>query len=164
MARPKRDPAATSREDDFRDYEEREIDEGWPYADEDAVKTGENVGYGTSESNFDKVDGPGAEIADAPAIASQGGPSLSPSSEDPVIEDDAIGEQIALAFESNGLDSENITINVHQGIAELSGRVDTDEEKSKLVRVALAVPGVENVTDALTLSGVDGHIPTDVTE
>ena len=81
-----------------------------------------------------------------------------------MIEDDAIGEQIALAFESNGLDSENITINVHQGIAELSGRVDTDEEKSKLVRVALAVPGVENVTDALTLSGVDGHIPTDVTE
>ena len=41
MARPKRDPAATSREEDFRDYEERETDEGWPYADQDAVKTGE---------------------------------------------------------------------------------------------------------------------------
>tara|TARA_Y100000815_G_C13289553_1_gene480237 strand:+ start:360 stop:854 length:495 start_codon:yes stop_codon:yes gene_type:complete len=164
MARPKRDPAATSREEDFRDYEERETDEGWPYADQDAVKTGENTGYGTSESNFDRAEGPGAEIADAPMIASEGGPSISPSSEDPVIEDDAIGEQIALAFESTGLDGETVTINVHRGVAELSGRVDTDEEKSKLVRIALAVPGVRNVTDALTLSGVDSHIPPDVTE
>jgi hypothetical protein len=28
----------TSREEDYRDYEERDLDQGWPYADEDAAR------------------------------------------------------------------------------------------------------------------------------
>ena len=164
MERPKHDTAVTSREDDFRDYEARDIDGGWPYADEDAHGRPGNAGYGMTDSNFDSAAHPPAEIADEPAIHSDGGPSPAPSSVDPAIDDDALGEQIAAALENNGLDGEVLTITVHNGVAELAGRVDTDEEKSELLRVALAVPGVRNVKDGLKLSGVDSHIPTDVTE
>jgi HSP20 family molecular chaperone IbpA len=164
MERPKHDAAATSREDDFRDYEERDIDGGWPYADEDASGKPGNAGYGASESNFDRASAPPAEIADEPVIDSTGGPVAAPSSVDPAIDDDALGERIAAALEDNGLDQEVLTITVHDSVAELSGRVDTDEEKNRLIRVAIAVPGVRNIIDGLTLSGVDSHIPSDVTE
>ena len=164
MARPKRDPSALSREEDYRDYEAREIDEGWPYSDEDGEKKAANIGYGNSESNFDETEVPGAEISANTAIESSGGPSVFPEDEDAIIEDDAIGEQIALAYEANDLDGRDVTITVHKGIADLSGRVDSDADKAKLIRVALAVPGVKNVTDGIILSGVDTHIPSDVTE
>jgi HSP20 family molecular chaperone IbpA len=164
MERPKHDPAATSREDDFRDSEERDLNGGWPYADEDALGKPGNAGYGMSDSNFDRAARPPAEIAEDTEIDSSGGPAPALSSVDPAIEDDSIGERIAVALESNGLDGEVLTITVHDGVAELEGRIDTDEEKSELLRVALAVPGVRNVTDKLTLSGVDSHIPSDVTE
>ncbi len=53
-----------SREEDFRDYDDRNIDEGWPY--DDAAGAGsrsvDNNAYGQPAANFDRDRNPGYRI------------------------------------------------------------------------------------------------------
>lgn len=163
MARPKTHHR-TSREDDFRDYDDRSIREGWPYADEDAIAAEENGAYGASESNFDRADGPAAEIADDPAIESEGGPALDPASADDAIADDALEETIVEMLEEHDLNGNRFTVTVHDAVATIAGRVETPEERVVLTRLILSVPGVRNVVDELHMTGVDSHIPPDAND
>lgn len=45
-----------SREEDYRDYQDRDAREGWPYSDESALGSTEpeNREYGTTPANFDE--------------------------------------------------------------------------------------------------------------
>jgi hypothetical protein len=146
------------REEDFRDYEERDIGEGWPYADGEPVKK-RNEAYG---ANSDELDPTNAEIATATFIESGGGPSPFPEEEMGTINDDGIEEEIANKLSESGRwDDTQLTVTVHKGIADISGQVETEQERQLINQVVLRTAGIRDVNNRLTLSGVDSHTPRD---
>lgn len=155
-------PRETSREEDYRDFDERDLDEGWPYPDRDAAEGKRNEAYGRSPAGFESDGNAGAEVADGPAIRSAGGPALSRDIAHDVIEDDALEEQVANQLSNrDDLDAEQITVAVRNGMVELTGSVETGEASTLAARIAAAVPGVGGVRNRLVLIGVDSHIPGD---
>lgn len=155
-------PRETSREEDYRDFEERDLDEGWPYPDRDTVEGKRNEAYGRSPAGLESDGNAGAEVADGPAIRSGGGSALSREIAHGAIEDDALEEEIADRLSSHAdLDTEQITVTAHNGVVELSGSVETAEASTLAARIAAAVRGVAGVRNRLVLIGVDSHIPDD---
>jgi len=155
-------PRETSREEDYRDFEERDLDEGWPYPDREVADPKRNEAYGRSPAGLESDGNPGTEVADAPAIRSAGGPALSKDVAHGSIEDDGLEEQIAERLSENpDLDLEQITVRVRRGVAELTGSVETAEASSMAARIAGTVAGIGGVRNRLVLTGVDSHIPGD---
>lgn len=153
-----------SREEDFRDYEQRDIDEGWPYADKSGsssspVRNGE---YGSS-GNFDRernggfhVDGIQADGAEN-RIRDRGVPD-SIGGEDA----DELEERVSEALENlDGLQLEMIDLHVDGTTVVLEGMVDDDALIRRIVATSLRVPGVSRVINRITAGGVDSHIPDD---
>lgn len=166
MAVQRRDTGETAREEDYRDYDERDIYEGWPYADADGDRGRKrNTAYGQPEANFDSEGNPGVEVAGQAAIVSEGGPALSRGIAHEAIDDDALEEEIADRLSADdGIDESQITITVHGGVAELSGSVETREQQALAEQIVEAVPGVRATRNKLVLTGLDSHIPYDATE
>lgn len=155
----------TSREDDYRDYEARDLDEGWPYPDLDTAPQKRNEAYGRAPAGLEGETNPGAEVAGAPAIHSEGGPPLSRGIAREAIEDDGLEEAIYDRFTQRGdLDEDRITVTVRDGVAELAGRVETREVAALAERIAAATPGVTGVRNRLVSDAVDSHIPGDADE
>lgn len=155
----------TSREEDYRDYEERDIDDGWPYPDDDTSKRKRNEAYGAAPAGLEGETNPGAEIAGTPAIRSVGGPALAQGIAREAIEDDALEEQIFDEFSNrDDIDESQITVSVHDGIAELTGNVDGPDATFLAEQIAGAVPGVRFVRNRLVTVGIDSHIPRDATD
>jgi hypothetical protein len=155
----------TDREEDYRDYEARDLDEGWPYADEDATGGKTGTPYGKSTSNFDESERVGAEISDETVIHSQGGPDASPSGEDSVIEDDVLEDTVNSIFENHErIDTSLITVTVHDGVVTMEGSAETEGLRMLAERTALSVKGVRGCRNRLTLIGADSHIPADADE
>jgi osmotically-inducible protein OsmY len=166
MAVEPRDVSETAREEDYRDYEERDLDEGWPYADADGNRGRKrNAAYDQSQANFDSEENPGVEIAGQTAIVSEGGPALSKGIAHDAIDDDALEEEISdrLSLDDR-IDESQITITVHGGIAELTGSVETREQQFVAEQIVEAVAGIRIVRNRLVLTGLDSHIPYDATE
>lgn len=160
-----RRPDPTAREDDYRDYEDRDIDEGWPYSDKDSVPRDPNSPYGSSVSNFDKSDGPGIEVSRKPVIRSSGGPWKDHKTSLGAIADDDLEEQIYAVLESDrNLNTNGISVTVHKGVAELSGRVERESDRIHVGRSVLAIPGVHDIIDDLITIAADSHIPEDSDE
>lgn len=158
-------PKETSREEDFRDYEERDGDEGWPYPDLDSSQSKPNEAYGRSPAGLEADPNVGAEIAGGPAIRSEGGPTLAQGITSESIEDDALAERIYDGLSQYpDLGLEQVTVTVRQGVAELSGSVETRQASARAEQIAAATPGVAAVRNGLVLNGVDSHIPGDATE
>jgi hypothetical protein len=44
-------PKETTREEDYRDYEERDLRDGWPYADADGGRRKSNEAYGAAPAS-----------------------------------------------------------------------------------------------------------------
>jgi osmotically-inducible protein OsmY len=154
----------TSREEDYRDYEERDLDEGWPYPDQDAARRKANEAYGVAPAGLEGDTNAGTEVADAPAIHSDGGPSLSRGIAHEAIDDDALEEKISNRFaDRDDIDEDQITVTVQHGVAKLSGNVDTSAAAALVVRIVAAVPGVRGVYNLLVPVGIDSHIPGDAT-
>lgn len=152
----------TAREEDYRDYDKRNIGDGWPYADEDGLPAERNAPYGTTGSNLDESGRVGVEIADRPEIASHGGPSVFPAAETAVIEDDVLEEAIAdMLSRDEDIDPSMITVTVHGGIVTLSGEVETAQARNSAFSACLAVKGVRACRNELVLIGLDSHIPSD---
>lgn len=155
-------PRETDREEDYRDYDKRNIGDGWPYADEDGLPADRNAPYGGTGSNFDESGRVGVEIARRPEIESHGGPALFPAGEENVIEDDVLEEQITeVLSQSESFLPDLITVTVHQGVATLSGEVETAHDRALARTLTLAVRGVRGCVNELVLIGVDSHIPSD---
>lgn len=162
MADRNNTPPETAREEDYRDYDKRNIGDGWPYADEDGLPADQNAPYGGTGSNFDESGRVGVEIGERPEIESHGGPKLSQAGEDDVIEDDVLEEQITdMLTENENYDPNLITVTVHHGVATLSGEVETDHARALAKTLTLAVRGVRGCVNEMVLIGVDSHIPSD---
>jgi osmotically-inducible protein OsmY len=166
MAVEPRDTSETAREEDYRDYEERDLNEGWPYADADGSGGRKrNAAYGQSAANFDAEENPGVEVAGQAAIVSEGGPALSKTIAHGAIEDDALEEEIAERLSlDDRIDESQITVTVHSGVVELDGSVETREEQLIAEQIVEGVSGIRIVRNKLVLTGLDSHIPYDATE
>lgn len=166
MAEERRDIGETAREEDYRDYEERDLDQGWPYSDADRDRGRKrNAAYGQSEANFDSEGNAGVEIAGQTEIVSEGGPAISTEIAHDAINDDALEEAISdrLSLDDR-IDESQITVTVRGGIAEIGGSVETREEQFVAEQIVEGVSGIRIVRNRLVLTGVDSHIPSDATE
>jgi hypothetical protein len=157
-----------SREDDFRDYEQRDIRDGWPYSDKDGDRNAlPNAPYGTSDANLDQLDDKGVEVADDPAERDVDGAPL-PFSDDAedVLSDDDLEERITQLLEDDErVDLASLDITIRNGVAHLDGAVDSEEDRRHLVSVVRRLKGVRDVRAAdLRTRGVDSHIPRDADE
>ena len=128
-----------SREEDYRDFEQRDIENGWPYDDgAGAASHAEPYGGQTPLSspvlpetdhreNSDQLE---ADIADAL---------------------DNMPESLIAALDIHA-DGHTVT---------LRGAVDTAEERRMIELRVLGVKGVSTVRNFITTMGVDTHIPAD---
>lgn len=158
MAALTRTPRPKPREEDYRDYNERDISDGWPYADEEVVAK-KNEAYGVE---FDDEDKTSVEISDEPVIDSQGGPSLFPEAAEEAVEDDGIEEALYERITNTRRWEDNqLTVTVHAGVATLEGEVETEHDRQLINQIALSTPGVADTINRIILIGVDSHIPTD---
>lgn len=155
----------TSREEDYRDYEERDLDNGWPYPDNDTSRKKRNEAYGAPPAGLEGDINPGAEIAGNPEIRSEGGPALAQGIAREAIDDDALEEQIFDQLsDREDIDESQITVTVHDGIVELTGSVDGTDATFVAEQIAGAVRGVRFVRNRLVSIGIDSHIPNDATD
>ena len=158
MAAGNRTTTEKDREEDFRDYDQRNNGEGWPYADGEPVKK-RNAAYGDTS---DELDPTNTEIASDTFIESDGGPTLFPDEEAGNITDDGIEEEIANKLSESGRWSNNqIEVTVHDGIAEINGQVETEHDRQLVNQIALRTAGIKDTRNNLILIGVDSHIPSD---
>ena len=155
----------TSREEDYRDYEERDLEEGWPYADLEVAMTKRNEAYGAAPAGFDGDGNPGSEITGETAIRSHGGPVVSQRVAHEAIDDDALEEEIYDQL-SNCRDVvyDQITVTVRDGVAKLTGDIETVQASAVAAQLVAAVPGVRAVYNLLVPIGLDSHIPADATD
>lgn len=155
----------TSREEDYRDQEARNLDDGWPYADVDATARKRNEAYGRAPSGLEDDGNPGVEISSDPEIRSDGAPAFASRPSRDATDDDALEERVFDSISGAAdVDDEQITVTVRDGMVELSGRVDRAETAVLAERLAGAVPGVRLVRNRLVSMGIDSHIPDDATD
>lgn len=162
------DPKRSSREDDFRDYEQRDIRDGWPYSDSDGdPQAGRNAPYGKPEANFDQLEDKGVEISADPAVQDvEGVPLPFSDGTEEIIADDDLEDRITQRLdEDERADMSSVELTVRQGVAHLEGAVDSEQDRRHLVGLIRTLKGVRDVrADALVARGVDSHIPRDVDE
>lgn len=153
----------TSREEDFRDFDDRNIDEGWPYADQPGAGSGpvDNAAYGTSGANAEKDRNPGFMIdgAGADGLEEPLKDSLRPGTAG--LEDaDELEERITDAIDALGvIDMDLIDVHVDRGIVTIEGEVDDAPTAHQIIRHIQAVKGVRKIANHLRLVGVDSRIP-----
>lgn len=161
----KRNPDNTTREEDYRDYDTRNIDEGWPYADPAgaATKPVGNAAYGDPNANFDRDRNRGYHVdgVDERGFEEKNPDAVLPAT-DSFIESDDVEERVTEALE--GLDDvsmESIDLHVERGTVTLEGVVDDNATSSRIARTAEGIRGVQLVLNNLRVAGVDMHIPQD---
>ncbi len=159
----KRKTSDISREEDFRDYDNRNIDEGWPYEDASGAGSREvdNAAYGQPKANFDSERNEGYRIdeADASGLEERLVDDVSPTTEG--FEDaDDLEEKITDALDDLAIvDMASIDVHVDDKRVTIEGEVDDAPTSGKIVRAVRAVPGVRMVINNLRLAGVDSGIP-----
>lgn len=153
-----------SREEDYRDFEQRDLDDGWPY-DDDSLASRKPVGnaaYGEAGGNFDrerddgfKITRTGQDEGDPPAYPETG-------NERRTEDDDQLESDIAALIEGlPGVNPDAIDIRVEGRVVTLRGSVDTAEERRLLEMKVLGVSGVERVHNRIETIGSDSHMPRD---
>ncbi|UJW73833.1 BON domain-containing protein [Rhizobium sp. SL42] len=158
-----------SREDDYRDYEQRDIDNGWPYADGSGATAEpvENHGYGETGANFDRDRNKGFGVSTVEANGLQPQPATPAlSANDHSDDDDQLESDIDAAlsdFDHNILAGIDIQVDGQAGghLVTLRGAVDTAEERRSIELKVLALNGVRAVHNHITTLGIDSHIPGD---
>lgn len=156
-------PKTTGREDDYRDYKERDLDEGWPYADASPGSETEvgNSSYGQGGENFDEAGNPGFQRSNDTVIESQNGPDLFGDDTDADVDDDTLEDVIATTLEDSGIDTSGVDIKARRGAVWLKGSVDTAGERRRIEMLIYAVSGVVSIRNDLETIGADSGIPAD---
>ncbi|MCR6501999.1 hypothetical protein MUO32_23470 [Shinella sp. CPCC 101442] len=126
------DHKQVSREEDFLDYEERDVRVGWPYADsDDARRAGQNAPYGITGAGLDRVENEGIEITSGPTgrdVEGEKGAFAENAHE--AISDDALGAWVLEALDRDGrFDLQMLDLTIRDGVAELDGAVDSQDER-----------------------------------
>ena len=152
-----------SREEDFRDYDDRNIDEGWPY--DDAAGAGkrpvDNAPYGQPSANFDRERNRGYRVdeADFDGLEERQADSIFPGTEG-LEESDDLEERVSDAIDNLGvIDMDSIDVHVEKGVVSLEGVVDEAETSRRIGRHIQGIAGVRRVVNNLRLAGIDSHIP-----
>ena len=68
-----------------------------------------------------------------------------------VVDDNTITRRVKDALESDSVKYPDIQVSVYRGVVQLSGFVDTEEQKSRAGDIAQRVPGVTEVKNEITL-------------
>jgi hypothetical protein len=152
-----------SREEDFRDYDDRNIDEGWPYDDASGAgaRPVDNAAYGQPAANFDDDRNRGFSVDEAGADGQEERlvDSNRPGTEGLEISDD-IEERVTDAIETLDVVSmDSIDVHVENGRVTLEGMVDEAVAARQIVRAVQKIAGVRHVTNNLQVDGIDGRIP-----
>ena len=163
---PKTDDKKTlSREDDYRDYEERNLDDGWPYSDASGASDGKpgNGAYGETAANFDRDRNSGFRIDGTDEDGNENR-LRDRLRADSINRDDSDDLEVRV-FENleniEGLDPDSIDIHVEGHTVTLEGSVETIGMARKVELGALSVDGVRHIRNRLETTGVDSHIPNE---
>ncbi|MCB5202067.1 BON domain-containing protein [Neorhizobium sp. T786] len=161
----KRKPSSTSREEDYRDYDTRNIDEGWPYADAAGAgaKPVENAAYGDPSANFDRERNRGYHVdgVDADGREDRLQDSVRPATKG-LEEADDLEERVSEAIENlDDVTMDAIDLHADQGTVTIEGTVDDAALSRRIAATVEGVAGVRRVVNNLQLAGVDSHIPDD---
>ncbi|RDJ10666.1 BON domain-containing protein [Rhizobium grahamii] len=150
-----------SREEDYRDFEERNIDDGWPYADKgqkgaDSANGAYGEASGRDANSGFRVDGVDEDGNENPLKD-----SLRPGM---INRDDSdeLEAKVAENLENiPDVDVSGIEVHADGHVVTLEGEVETIGMARKVELAALAVDGVHHVRNKIETTGVDSHIPTD---
>ncbi len=161
----KRKPNDNTREEDYRDYDTRNIDDGWPYADAAGAATRpvDNAAYGDPNANFDRDRNRGYHVdgVDGKGFEERTPDNVLPGT-DCFTDYDDVEERITEALDNLGdIPMESIDVHVEKGTVTLEGMVDDGTTSSRIVRTVERIKGVQLVVNNLRLAGVDTHIPKD---
>lgn len=154
-----------SREEDYRDYDSRNIDDGWPYADQAGAgaKPVGNAAYGDPSANFDRERNKGYSVdsADSEGLEEPVSDRRTPATVG-VEESDDLEERVSNALEELDLvPMETLDIRADGTTVTVEGEVDDQQTARKIVAAIKRVPGVGRVQNELTLLGIDSLIPDD---
>jgi osmotically-inducible protein OsmY len=154
-----------TREEDYRDYEERDIEEGWPYDDNAGAASQQsgNRPYGETTAKFHEDNGKGYTVVDTDETGNQEGQSDQPvaGTRDDENADD-LEERVMDALSGfDGVSPELIDVRAEGSTIILEGQVDDAITARHLGQKALHIPGVTRVKNNLTVIGVDANIPDD---
>jgi hypothetical protein len=152
----------TRREEDYRDYEDRDLRDGWPYSDEVSGSPTDvaNRAYGETDESFDEAGNPGFEPSDETVKIGHGGPDILTDDPDADTNDDGIEETLANALEEHDIDTSAVEIKVTRGVVELTGEVETSEDQRAIEALAYRTPGISKVRNLLTTLAVDAALPS----
>ncbi|WP_246701696.1 BON domain-containing protein [Rhizobium terricola] len=165
MTNGARDRDEFSREEDYRDFEQRDIDGGWPYDDGAGAgaKPVANAAYGETDANFDRERNRGFRVTKAEPDGSEA-PLVSPVL--PETDHRELSDQLeadihaALEnFSETTLSAVDLHVDGH--VVTLRGDVDTPGERRLIELKVLGVAGVTTVRNLINTIGTDAHIPTD---
>jgi hypothetical protein len=154
-----------TREEDFRDYDTRNIDDGWPYADQAGAKAGpvDNAAYGDPDANFDRERNAGFLVDEADASGLE--EPIQDSDRPGTIgleNDDDLEERVSDAIdELDVVTMEMIDVHAEKGTVTLEGVVDDAATSRQIGRHIQTIAGVRKVVNNLQVVGVDSHIPSD---
>ncbi|MGG7517609.1 BON domain-containing protein [Allorhizobium undicola] len=162
MAHP-RSNQELSGEEEFRDRQERDLRDGWPYSDTPGASSqpAENRAYGDTPGNFDRDTNGGYSIDSANAAGAQEPltDGLLPETQGRENADEMesqLRDRLDLQHEA---EFTNVEMHAEGHIMTLTGSVDTNEERHLAGRIALTVPGVRHVINHIETLGVDTHQP-----
>jgi hypothetical protein len=160
---PPRKPNPLSREEDYRDYEDREIREGWPYSDVDGnplESPPDNTPYGGTPANFDEDPSTGFTVDSTDASGREDRMDTTAPLPASRIDDDELEAQITERLEESGkVVTDSIEVRSVNGMITLEGRVETISLARDIEEIVLAVSGVVGVDNHLETLGVDSHMP-----
>lgn len=157
-----------SREEDYREFEQRDLEDGWPYDDDSTSDTApvDNSAYGEDGENSGRRRHEGYGITNADR---NGNAPFSERPEPPetgdergVEDDDQLESDIAAVIENEtDVNLDAIDIHVEDGVVTLRGEVDTVTERRLVELKVLGVKGVRRVRNHINTIGTDSHIPRD---
>jgi BON domain len=153
------------REEDYRDYDTRNIDDGWPYADQAGAGAGavDNAAYGDPSANFDRERNKGYQVdsADASGLEEPVTDRTTPATQG-LEESDDLEERVSDAIEELDIVAmETIDVRADGTTVTIEGEVDDEQTARKIVARVKRVSGVGKVVNELTLLGIDSLIPDD---
>lgn len=154
------------REEDYRDYQDRDNRDGWPYSDESGLSSPnpENREYGTTPANFDEEPNSGVigDTADADGLEEDTAYTMGPLPPSRIDNDELEATITERLIESKDIDADSIEVHADNGIVTLEGSVETQAVAEQAEALGLSTPGVVKVHNNLKTISVDSHIPPDV--
>jgi hypothetical protein len=150
-----------SRSEDYRDFEERNIDDGWPYADttDAGAAAPENRAYGETPANFDSSDNPGFRVdgIDQDGNENRLKDSLRADTIDRDDSDDLEARVTENIENVPEVDIDSIEVHADGHVVTVEGSVETIGIARKVELAASSVDGVHHVRNRLHTTGVDAH-------